>query len=144
VVVDITGRELEGRVDSVTPNSIGLTVDSQTIELPVDDIVKIDHPRDGLGNGAWIGFGVFAGMTAVTFAVNPVCRGIPDCERPTFPVMVWAVGMTGATGAGIGAAIDAFVGRDKPPIYRRGASPRASIAPAIGPGVRGGVVSVTW
>jgi hypothetical protein len=144
VVVDSAGRELDGRVNSVTLDSLGLVVDGQTIELPVDDIVKIDHPRDGLGNGAWIGFGIFAGMTATMLAINPVCRDMLGCERPSFPVMVWAVGMTGATGAGIGAGIDALIGRNKAAIYRRGASPRASIAPAIGSGVRGGVVSVTW
>jgi hypothetical protein len=143
VVVDLEGREFNGRVKGASQDTLALLVAGQLVDVRVEDIVRIDHPRDGLGNGAWIGFGVMAGMTAVSFALNPGCDAIPDCWRPSFPVTVWAVGVTGAMGAGIGAAIDAMIGGDRPVIYRRG-WPRASIAPAIGPGVRGGVVSVTW
>jgi hypothetical protein len=57
----------------------------------------------------------------------------------------WAIAGTGAAGAGVGAAIDALIRRE-PTIYTRGARPRAivDVAPAVGRGMRGAVVSVSW
>jgi hypothetical protein len=57
-------------------------------------------------------------------------------------VWPWVVG-TGAPRRRNGVAIDAMIHRD-PAIYRRGAGVQATIRPAVGRGVRGAVVSVSW
>ena len=145
-VIDEAGREIDGRVDGIGHDSFGLMIDGRRIDMRFDDVVRIDHPKDGLGNGAWIGFAVGAGSTLLSLALNPVCKGVEGpCSRPSFGMSAWAIAGTGAAGAGVGAAIDALIRRE-PTIYTRGARPRAivDVAPAVGRGMRGAVVSVSW
>jgi hypothetical protein len=143
VVVDDEGRELEGRVEDVSPSVLTLLVDRHPIDVPLDRIVKVDRPVDGLGNGALIGLATSAGITLVGMATahNSCPRSTSTCSRPAAWVYLWAAGSSGAIGAAIGVGIDAMIRRDRG-IYRRG--PQAAIAPAIGRGARGAVVSVRW
>jgi hypothetical protein len=54
-VIDEAGREIDGRVDGIGHDSFGLMIDGRRIDMRFDDVVRIDHPKDGLGNGAWRG-----------------------------------------------------------------------------------------
>ena len=49
----------------------------------------------------------------------------------------------GGIGAGIGVGVDALIRRERV-IYRRDGRPQTRVAPVVGPGVGGAVVSVTW
>ena len=57
----------------------------------------------------------------------------------------YAVGalVFGGLGAAVGLGIDALIRRD-PAIYRRGSTPRVTLAPALGPHTSGAVLSVSW
>jgi fermentation-respiration switch protein FrsA (DUF1100 family) len=46
-------------------------------------------------------------------------------------------------GTAVGVGIDALIRRDRA-IYRRGAGAHMTVAPALGRGVLGALVSVTW
>jgi hypothetical protein len=146
-LVDDDGRELEGRVAEVSSSSLGLTTDDGRIDLSLDRIVRIDHPRDGLGNGALIGMGTLVGLSLISLAAHdhscPANARCPDTS-PSALVVLWISGSMAAFGAGIGVAIDAMIHRKDAAIYKRGTAARATIGPAIGPGVRGAVVSVSW
>jgi hypothetical protein len=144
-IVDDEGRELEGRIDGVSADSLGIVVKGRRLDLPVERIVKIDHPYDGLGNGALIGLASGAGMVFLGAVLdNRSCTG-PNahCSRPPAWFVFWAAGGMGAVGAGVGVGIDAMIHRDRA-IYRRGTGARTRVAPAVGPGIRGAVVSVRW
>ena len=49
----------------------------------------------------------------------------------------------GGIGAGIGVGVDALV-RHKRIIYRRGEGTQTRLAPVVGRGVKGAVLSVSW
>jgi len=146
VVVDDDGQEIEGRVDSVSSDSLALRSGGKPIALSLDRIVRIDRPRDGLGNGALIGMGTTVSLSMIGLAVNQsTCEGRyhRECSTPPFWVVLWAAGSSAALGAGIGVGIDAMIHGDRA-IYRRGAGIRTAIAPTIARGVRGAAISVSW
>ena len=145
VVVDDTGREIEGRIESVSSEVLALRVHGHPVDLAIGRVVRVDRPRDGLGNGALIGMGtaVSLSMVALIGAQNSCDGGRYGCASPPPPwVVLWAAGSSAALGAGIGVGIDALIHRERA-IYRRG-SLRAAVAPTIARGVRGASVSVTW
>jgi hypothetical protein len=144
VIVDEDGRELKGRVDSLSTTGLGLATRDGRLDLSLDRIVKIDHPHDGLGNGALIGAGISVGFSLFSLAVTSnSCGSNVRCEPIPVGIWLWAIGSSAAGGAGIGVAIDAMIKRD-PAIYRRGAGVRMTLSPAVGRGVRGAVASVSW
>jgi hypothetical protein len=146
LVVDEDGREIEGRVDSVSSDALALRADGKPITLALDRIVRIDRPRDGLGNGALIGMGTTVSLSMIGLAVSQsTCesRYHTQCSSPPFWVVLWAAGSSAALGAGIGVGIDAMIHGDRA-IYRRGPGVRTAIAPAIARGVRGAAISVSW
>jgi hypothetical protein len=144
-IIDDEGRELEGRIDGLSADSLGVVVNGRRTDLPFERIVRIDHPHDGLGNGALIGLASGAGIVFLGAVLdNRSCTG-PNAHCPPPPAwfVFWAAGGMGAVGAGVGVGIDAIIHRDRA-IYRRGTGARTTVAPAVGPGLRGAVVSVSW
>lgn len=145
VLVDEDGRELEGRVGKISGDSLQLLTGDGAVDLALDRIVRIDHPRDGLGNGALIGMTATVGLTLIAYVAGDFCDSQGrHCSRPPAWAVLWASGSSAAIGAGIGVAIDAMITRRDRTIYRRGAGWRATVAPAIGPGVGGAVLSFSW
>jgi hypothetical protein len=143
VIVDDGGRVLKGRVDSLSATGLGLATKDRRIDLSLDRIVRIDHPHDGLGNGALIGAGISVAIGLLGVGIDDHQCGPPNnCDTPAW-VWPWAVASSAAVGAGIGVCIDAVIRKD-PAIYRRGGGLTTSIRPAVGRGVRGAVVSVSW
>ena len=145
VVVDDAGREIEGRIEAVSSEVLGLRVHGQPVDLAVDRVVRVDRPRDGLGNGALIGMGTAVSLSMIALVgAQTSCDGARyGCAAPPPAwVVLWAAGSSAALGAGIGVAIDALIHSERA-IYRRG-SVRAAVAPTIARGVRGASVSVSW
>ncbi|HET7217656.1 MAG TPA: hypothetical protein VFJ02_06390 [Vicinamibacterales bacterium] len=145
VVMDEDGQEIEGRIESISASTVALRVDGAPVDMPFDRIVRIDRPRDGLGNGALIGMGTTVSLSMIGLvAAQSSCEDrYYNCSSPPFWVVLWAAGSSAAIGAGIGVAIDALIHSERA-IYRRGGGVRTTISPAIAHGVRGASVSVSW
>jgi hypothetical protein len=146
-IIDDQGREWQGRIEALAPDDLVLNTElQQRRQIPYTAIVRIDRPPDTLGNGALIGFlsgaalGLFAVVADETDDCNP--GAFLDCGDPTTAAYLVVPGLLGATGAGIGVAIDALVRRDAT-LYRRGA-PRVMLAPSVGGGARAVRLSVRW
>lgn len=145
LVVDDEGQEIEGRVESISSSVLGLRVDGRSVGLSIERVVRVDRPRDGLGNGALIGMGTTVSLSMIALiAAQTSCDGgrYGCASPPPVWVVLWAAGSSAALGAGIGVAIDALIHSERA-IYRRGAV-RTSISPTIARGVRGASVSVSW
>jgi hypothetical protein len=147
VVIDDQGRELAGRLDGIGADSLRLLVRDQPTDVKFADIVRIDRPPDTLANGAAIGFGVGAALGLTALALEDARACDPgawfDCSDPSLASYVVVPLITGGLGTAIGVGIDALVRRDRS-IYRRGGHVRTTVAPAIGRGARGVVLSVSW
>ena len=145
LVVDDQGRSLDGKIANLNADSFELMVKGRPVNVEFDRVVRIDHPRDGLGNGALIGMGTFIGMGFISqLSLQSHCSSESYCEGISFPVMLWITGSMAAFGAGIGVGIDALIHRKNSSIYRRGATARVSPLLEPGTGVRGAAVSVRW
>jgi len=141
-ITDDQGREWQGRIEALAADNLALlTKDRQARDVPYAAIVRIDRPHDTLASGAMIGFlsGAALGLLAVVAEANANCWG---CFDPTAATYVLVPAFVGGGGAGIGIAIDALVRRD-PTLFRRGDS-RVTLAPSLGPGIRGLRLSMRW
>jgi len=65
------------------------------------------------------------------------------CGDPIAAAYVIIPAVAGGLGAAVGVGVDALV-RRSPNLYRRGNGARLTLAPALGAGIRGAVVSVRW
>ena len=141
-ITDDQGREWQGRIEALAADNLALlTKDRQARDVPYAAIVRIDRPRDTVANGAKTGFvsgaafGLFV-VVAVAIDDRGFCCGVPAAAYVLLPAAY------GGAGAGIGIAIDALVRRD-PTLFRRGDS-RVTLAPSLGPGIRGLRLSMRW
>lgn len=141
-IIDDQGRETHGKVTLATLKSISLDRDGLVTQIPVEHITQIARPKDGLANGAWIGFGVGAGLgflSSVGSSGN--CDGYVCFEGPRWVIMSTLV--TGAMGTAIGVGVDALIHRERV-LYRKAPGSQTRVAPLVGPDRVGGAVAVTW
>jgi hypothetical protein len=140
-VIDDQGRETKGRVSVLSDTSVTISADRQLTVIPFAHITRIARPNDSLANGALIGFGTGAALGLLA-ATAGSCDGEIGCfEGPGW--VAYTTLLMGAMGAGVGVGIDALIRRDRI-VYPRKPRPQARLAPAIGPGVRGVVLGLTW
>ena len=141
-VIDDQGQETRGKVRTLSSTILTLDRNGAATEIPFDRIAQIARPNDGLGNGALIGLG-----TGAAFGLLASTVGTDTCEGYLTPCgSGWVISSTlvfGAIGAAIGVGVDALVHRDRV-IYRRESRRQTSVAPVVGPGLGGAVVSVSW
>ncbi len=145
-ITDDQGNEVKGRIGAMTADGLTMLVDEKSADVPYDRIVRIDRPNDSLGNGALIGFGAGAalGLAAIAAEEDSQCEaGGLYCGDPTGGGYVAGMLVLGGLGTAVGVGIDALIHRDRE-IYRRGGGALARVAPVLGHGRRGAVVSVTW
>ena len=145
-ITDDHGREFKGRISRLTGGSLSLLESKTSTDIPYDQIVRIDRPHDGLGNGALIGFGVGAalGFAAVVSEDTRSCDPdvLFDCSDPNPGGYAALTAIAGGLGAAIGAGVDALIHRN-PSLYRRG-NTRITMTPAIAPGKRAALLAVSW
>ena len=113
-VTDNAGREFRGDMVALTGSSLALSIDGSRRDLLEGDVATIrQRRRDPLTNGMLWGFGIGAGLGAATLLAGG-CEGsvqyLPVC-----------MGIAGAFGSGIGAAVDAAIRREQV-IYARAGS----------------------
>jgi hypothetical protein len=118
-----------------------------TSEVDFASIVRIDRPRDGLGNGAlWgLGIGAVVGLAGLIAEESGECEpvGFFGCSDPQTGAYVVIPLVFGGIGAAIGVGIDAAIRRE-PNIYRRGTTARVRVMPTLGRGRSGVAVALSW
>jgi hypothetical protein len=140
-VTDAQGREVKGRILSLSTDALTLEGGSRR-SFGAPDVSTIQVRRnDSLGNGALIGLGVGSGLTLVA------CLAGTDGSDQGWCAAAAAV--YGGIGAGIGVGIDALIPGKKILAYR-GPAPsgaplaRLSIAPLVSRRAKGVAVSLTF
>ena len=105
-VTDASGREVKGKLRTLSSTFIVLDADGARREFPAAQVGRVDKTqRDSLRNGVL--WGALAGFVggAASCALNPECAGDESGARVSV-----ALGLLGAgAGAGIGAAVDAHL-----------------------------------
>jgi hypothetical protein len=139
-VTDAQGREVKGRIASLSSDALMLeggggrsfgSADVRTIEL---------RRNDSLGNGALIGLGVGGGLTLVACLATVEAGDQGWCAA--------AAAVYAGIGAGIGVGIDALIPGKKLVAFRApgsaGAAARLSFAPVITPRAKGVAVAFSF
>ena len=134
-VVDDDGRRMEGRVLDHSGESLRLSLDGSSQEIPIDRIVRIDKP-DSLKNGALVGLGI--GLSIGTFGAVLSSSGNIEPEWMLAGIAYQTVAWTL-----LGTGIDAMF-NNRRTLYERGGRLQGRVSPVVGRGVRGAAVSVTW
>jgi len=125
VIQSGSGEEFRGRLVELSPTTLGLLVNGKRVDLPLENVLRIDGRHDSLKNGAVIGAAVMAGLSvfgcAQGFSNNAQC----------------ATGLIVNTGIGalLGVGIDALR-KGRTTIYSKPA------AVAVAPSGRGARVQV--
>lgn len=105
-VEDRTGREVEGKLVSLTESALTINIDGVTRTFAPAEVTKVDRRGDSLKNGALIGaaVGLFTGLLGDCPGAgsNNGSRGCPGAR-------VGYVLGGAAIWAGIGAGIDALI-----------------------------------
>ena len=134
-VVNDDGRRIEGRVLEHSQESLWLSLNGSSQEIPIDRIVRIDKP-DSLKNGALVGLGI--GLAVGTFGAvlssNLKHRTGLDARGHCVPTVAWTL---------LGTGIDAMF-NNRRTLYERGGRLQARVSPVVGRGVRGAAVSLAW
>jgi hypothetical protein len=139
-VTDVHGREVKGRIGTMSPDTLTLSNDAARSYAAADVLQLRQRRPDPLWNGALIGFAVGGGLGL----------GLGNFSGS----WSWgdaAVGalMIGAIGTGVGVGIDAMIPGRKIVVYRAPGSPgpapaRLSIAPVVTPRSKGVAVSFAF
>src|SRR4029450_3523613 len=60
-----TGVELRGRLIELSPDTLSLLVKDRRVDVPLDNVLRIDGTHDSVLNGAAIGAAILGGMCAI-------------------------------------------------------------------------------
>jgi hypothetical protein len=104
-----SGEELRGQLVDLSPDSLGLLVNGSRIDVPLENVLRIETRHDSVKNGAAIGAALMGGIAVL------------GCAQ-TSSGSWCAYGLTTNTllGAAIGAGIDALH-KGRSPIYIKAA-----------------------
>ena len=134
-VVNDDGRRVEGRVVEHSQESLCLSLDGSSQEIPIDRIVRIEKP-DSLKNGALVGLGI--GLAVGTLGAVLSSSGNIEPEWMLAGIAYQTVAWTL-----LGTGIDAMFNHRRT-LYERGGRLQARVSPVVGHGVRGAAVSLAW
>jgi hypothetical protein len=136
-ITDEQGEKVTGRFASIAGDRMRIGVGSETRDLPLAQILRIEKVDD-LKNGMWTGLAIGAGL----FIVEAVLASADGFELNAGGYAAIG-GIYAGLGAGIGAGIDALVGGNKT-IYRRGSTERVTVTPTLRRGGAGVSLAVGW
>ena len=141
-IVDVTGREAEGRIGKLSRDELTLITRAGARQLGERDVTTIRQRRtDSLQNGAIIGAAAGAGYG---LAMLVFLASIDDGGGP-IPIGV-VTGMVVCTGIGAaaGAGVDAMITRRQVIYQKPGGGRQFSISPLFVDGRRGVAVSIRF
>jgi hypothetical protein len=139
-VTDGHGREVKGKIQTLSPDTVALKGDRARAFAGRDVSLIRQRQPDGIWNGALIGLGVGGGLAAAGCVAE---SGYSDSFCPAYILLYPAMGL------GIGAAIDALIPGKKIVAYRApdssgAASARLSVAPVLMPRHKGVAVALSF
>jgi hypothetical protein len=140
-VVDVSGKEAEGRIEKLSRDALTLVTPAGSRDLREVDVAQIRQRRDdSLKNGAIIGAVAGTAYFLTAAALLGDSDGGEVIVSTAFAGGVVFAGM----GAAAGAGIDALITRQQV-IYRNpSAENRVSVSPLFGHGRRGAAVTVKF
>ena len=140
-VVDVTGREAEGRIGKLSLDSLTLVTEAGPRQFGEAEVARIRQRRgDSLTNGAIIGAVAGTAYFLTGLALLKDADGGDVIVGTAVAAGVLFAGM----GAAAGAGIDALITR-RQVIYQKPAGVnRVSVSPLFGHGRRGAAVTVTF
>jgi hypothetical protein len=110
-----SGEELRGRLVELSPTSMSMLVNGQRVDVPIENVLRIDTRNDSLKNGTIIGAAIMGGLTGlmcVEFADAPAC----------ITGLVFNTGIGALAGAGIDA-----LHKGRTPIYIKAGKSEAGL-----------------
>src|SRR5262245_29484854 len=110
-----SGEELRGHLLELSSTSLAILVNGQRVEVPIDQVLRIDGRKDSLKNGTIIGAAIMGGLSAFGCAFT-------DWASTCVTGLVFNTGI----GAAIGAGIDALH-KGRSPIYVKAAKSGAAL-----------------
>ena len=136
-VTDGAGRELRGRLIDLSSSTLSLRVAGVRHDLQEADVAVIRRQRrDGLGNGALVGF--LSGAAVAASLLN--AEGGSIRRGAALPVM----SLFGAAGAGVGVGVDALIERSQVVYRAEDASRRLTLSPLLSRDRRGLSLSLAF
>jgi hypothetical protein len=147
IVMDDQGRLFNGKIDSLTADSLTIVAAGRQVAVPYAQILRIYRRGDNVIDGALIGFGV--GGTVGYFAARSAKKhgncttGEFGCGWSGPDVEGYAALMGAGIGAAAGTVIDLLHPRNRD-VYRRLGETRVAVSPTVSRGARAVAVSVTW
>jgi hypothetical protein len=139
-VTDVQGREVKGRIGTLSPDTLTLSSDEARSYAAADVRQMRQRRPDPLWNGALIGFAVGGGLG---LGLGNFSGSWSWGDAAVGALMIGAIGM------GIGVGVDALIPGKRLVVYRApgssGSLPaRLSIAPVVTPRARGALVSFAF
>jgi hypothetical protein len=137
-IVDEAGTVRQGRVESVSDQTIRLKKKRGAIdEIAAEDIVRVEKP-DGLRNGALIGLAVGAGLGMAGGFSDGQGRG----RRGSFVPVAILGNLVICTA--LGTALDAIFNHRRTLYERGGRRTETNVTPVMGSRAGGAVLHVSW
>jgi hypothetical protein len=110
-----SGEELRGRLVELSPTSMSMLVNGERVDVPIENVLRIDARNDSLKNGTIIGAAIMGGLSALA------CAEISNAG---------GCAMVLATNTGIGALAGAGVDalhKGRTPIYIKAGKSEAGL-----------------
>ena len=140
-VVDITGREAEGRIGTLSRDTLTLFTEAGPRQFGEVEVAKIRQRRgDSLQNGAIIGAVAGAAYVVTALAL------LGDSDGGDVIVVTAVAGgvLFAGMGAAAGVGIDALITRRQVIYQKPAGEKRVSVSPLFSRGRRGAAVTVTF
>jgi hypothetical protein len=119
VTQSASGDELRGRLVELSSTTLAILVDGKRVELPLENVLRIEARTDSLKNGAAIGAVTMGGLGVLG------CAAVGELSGPCVTSIVINTGFGALAGAGIDA-----LHKGRSTIYSK--SPAVAVAPARG------------
>jgi hypothetical protein len=103
-----SGEELRGRLLELSPRALAILVHGRRVEVPIDEVLRIDVRGDSVKNGALIGAAIIGGLS-----MFGCVQGFSDSGECA-AILITNVGL----GALVGAGVDAMI-KGRSTIYAR-------------------------
>ena len=130
VTQSASGTELRGRMVELSRTTLGMLVNGTRVDVPIENVLRIDARTDSVRNGALIGGGIFLGLATLTCAT-----GFADEPAQCAAGIVFNTLFGTLAGAGIDA-----MHKGRTTIYSK---PPAGMALAVAPTRKGARAQLT-